>query len=99
MLGAVSGTEPEYDHVRFDGGSWGSSRQRLNVRDATLLTLGALRRFYTARTRSRSRSTDDFASEADPQTGLNQSSHLLADEASDDAQQLNRAVGLGHVVV
>src|ERR1700693_925464 len=32
------GTEPEYEHVRIDGGSWGLSRPRLNVRQSTQMT-------------------------------------------------------------
>jgi hypothetical protein len=32
------GTEPEYEHVRFDGGDQGSSRPRLNVAQTSRLT-------------------------------------------------------------
>jgi hypothetical protein len=38
LHGIACGTEPEYERVRFDGGSWGSSRPGLNVRQSTQMT-------------------------------------------------------------
>ena len=38
-LRSLNGTEPEYEHVRFDGGDQGSSRPRLNVAQTSRLTV------------------------------------------------------------
>jgi hypothetical protein len=38
VLTAAFGTKLEYQRVRFDGGSWGSSRPRLNVHQVTQMT-------------------------------------------------------------
>jgi hypothetical protein len=48
-------------------------------------------------TQRRNRATDQLAPKADPQS--RPASRRLAEKASDDAQQLEGAVGLAHVVV